>query len=185
MEDDMLLDTPICDFGWKAPAFTLSDPDGTSHSLDGLMGENGTAGRLHLQSLPYVKAVIDRLVADAAALRAEGINTVAIMPNDYTTHPDDSPTRMRDFAARHGFSFPYLVDETQEVARAWGAICTPDFFGLNATGELQYRGRLDDAARGDASKRTEELLIAMRMVARTGAGPADQTPSMGCSIKWK
>ena len=185
MEDDMLLDTPICDFGRKAPAFTLSDADGTSHSLDGLMGENGVLVAFICNHCPYVKAVIDRLVADAAALRADGINTVAIMPNDYTSHPDDSPTRMRDFAVRHGFGFPYLVDETQEVARAWGAICTPDFFGLNAKGELQYRGRLDDAARGDAGNRTPELLTAMRMVARTGAGPADQTPSMGCSIKWR
>ena len=181
----MLVDTPICDFGWKAPTFTLSDPDGTSHSLDTLMGENGVLVAFICNHCPYVKAVIDRLVADAAALRADGINTVAIMPNDYTTHPDDSPPNMRDFAARHGFGFPYLVDETQEVARAWGAICTPDFFGLNAKGELQYRGRLDDAARGDAGNRTAELLTAMRQVARTGAGPADQTPSMGCSIKWR
>ena len=181
----MLLDTPICDFGWQVPAFTLSDPDGVSHSLDGLMGESGLLVAFICNHCPYVKAVIDRLVADAAALRAEGINTVAIMPNNYTTHHDDSPPRMREFAARHGFGFPYLVYETQDVARAWGAICTPDFFGLNAAGELQYRGRLDDAARGDAGNRTAELLAAMRKVARTGAGPADQTPSMGCSIKWR
>ncbi|MGB1356208.1 MAG: thioredoxin family protein [Candidatus Puniceispirillaceae bacterium] len=181
----MLLDTPICDFGWKAPAFTLADPDGASHSLDALMGENGLLVAFICNHCPYVKAVIDRLVEDAAALREDGVNTVAIMPNDYATHPDDSPPNMREFAARHRFGFPYLVDETQDVARAWGAICTPDFFGLNAAGALQYRGRLDDAARGDASNRAAELLMAMRVVAQTGNGPADQTPSMGCSIKWK
>ena len=181
----MLLDTPICDFGWKAPAFTLSEPDGASHSLDGLMGENGLLVAFICNHCPYVKAVIDRLVADAAALREDGITTVAIMPNNFASYPDDSPPKMRDFAARHKFGFPYLVDNTQEVARAWGAICTPDFFGLNAEGELQYRGRLDDAARGDASNRSAELLTAMRQVAQTGAGPADQIASMGCSIKWK
>ena len=181
----MLLDTPICDFDWQAPAFTLFDPDGASHSLDSLMGEKGLLVTFICNHCPYVKAIIHRLVADAAALREDGINTVAIMPNNFASYPDDSPPKMRDFAARHGFGFPYLVDNTQEVARAWGAICTPDFFGLNAKGELQYRGRLDDAARGDASNRTAELLTAMHQVARTGAGPADQIASMGCSIKWK
>ena len=110
---------------------------------------------------------------------------VAIMSNDYATYTDDSPDKMMQFAARHGFGFPYLVDETQEVARAWGAVCTPDFFGLNAAGELQYRGRIDDAKMGDADDRTPELLNAMRQVAATGKGPAEQFPSMGCSVKWR
>ena len=181
----MLLDTPLCDFGWKAPAFTLADPDGNRHSLDGLMGERGLLVAFICNHCPYVVAVIDRLVVDAAVLKEEGVNTVAIMSNDYATYTDDSPDKMMQFAARHGFGFPYLVDETQEVARAWGAVCTPDFFGLNAAGELQYRGRIDDAKMGDADDRTPELLNAMRQVAATGKGPAEQFPSMGCSVKWR
>ena len=181
----MLLDTPLCDFGWKAPAFTLADPDGQQHSLDSLMGANGLLVAFICNHCPYVKAVIDRLVADAAALAADGVNTVAIMPNDYTTHPDDSPPRMKAFARQHQFGFPYLIDETQQVARDWGAVCTPDFFGLNAAGELQYRGRIDDAKMGSAETRTAELLDAMRQVAQTGSGPQAQFASMGCSIKWR
>jgi len=181
----MLLDTPLCDFGWKAPAFTLADPDGQQHSLDSLMGEQGLLVAFICNHCPYVKAVIDRLVADAAALAENGINTVAIMPNDYATHPDDSPSRMKEFAQRHGFGFPYLIDESQQVARDWGAVCTPDFFGLNAAGELQYRGRIDNAGMGNAEARTAELLDAMRQVAQTGSGPQAQVASMGCSIKWR
>ena len=181
----MLLDTPLCDFGWKAPTFTLADPDGNRHSLDGLMGEKGLLIAFICNHCPYVVAVIDRLVADAAVLKEEGVNTVAIMSNDYATYTDDSPDKMMQFAARHGFGFPYLVDETQDVARAWGAVCTPDFFGLNAAGELQYRGRIDDAKMGDANDRTPELLNAMRQVAATGKSPAEQFPSMGCSVKWR
>ena len=181
----MLLDTPLCDFGWKAPAFTLADPDGQQHSLDSLMGARGLLVAFICNHCPYVKAVIDRLVADAAALAADGVNTVAIMPNDYTTHPDDSPPRMKAFAQQHRFGFPYLIDETQQVARDWGAVCTPDVFGLNAAGELQYRGRIDDAKMGSAEARTAELLDAMRQVAQTGSGPQAQFASMGCSIKWR
>ena len=181
----MLLDTPLCDFGWKAPPFTLADPDGRRHSLDDMMGERGLLVAYICNHCPYVKAVIDRLVADAAALAGDGVNTVAIMPNDYATHPDDSPPRMKAFAQQHGFGFPYLIDETQQVAREWGAVCTPDFFGLNAAGELQYRGRIDDARMGNADGRTAELLEAMRLVASTGNGPRAQIASMGCSIKWR
>lgn len=181
----MLLDTPLCDFGWKAPPFTLADPDGGQHSLDEMMGERGLLVAFICNHCPYVKAVIDRLVADAAALAGDGVNTVAIMPNDYATHPDDSPPRMKAFARQHGFGFPYLIDETQQVARKWGAVCTPDFFGLNAAGELQYRGRIDDAKMGHADGRTAELLEAMRLVASTGNGPRAQIASMGCSIKWR
>ena len=181
----MLLDTPLCDFGWKAPTFTLADLDGNRHSLDGLMGERGLLVAFICNHCPYVKAVIDRLVADAAALAKDRVNTVAIMPNDYASHPADSPQRMREFAKRHRFGFPYLIDETQQVARDWGAVCTPDFFGLNAAGELQYRGRIDDVKMGDAGPRTAELLQAMRLVAATSSGPEAQIASMGCSIKWR
>ena len=165
--------------------FTLADPDGRRHSLDDMMGERGLLVAFICNHCPYVKAVIDRLVADAAALAGDGVNTVAIMPNDYATHPDDSPPRMKAFAQQHGFGFPYLIDETQQVAREWGAVCTPDFFGLNAAGELQYRGRIDDARMGNADGRTAELLEAMRLVASTGNGPRAQIASMGCSIKWR
>ena len=181
----MLLDTPICDFGWKVPGFELCDPDQKRHSLATLMGDKGLLVAFICNHCPYVKAIIDRLVDDAAGLAEDGVRTVAIMPNNYDTHPADSPARMKEFAAAHGFGFPYLVDETQEVAKAWGAVCTPDFFGLNAAGELQYRGRIDDAKMDDASKRAPELLDAMRQVAKTGAGPEHQVASMGCSIKWR
>lgn len=181
----MLLDTPICDFGWQAPAFTLEDAHGVSHDLASLTGPNGLLIAFICNHCPYVHAVIDRLVADAASLQESGINTVAIMPNDYENYPADSPAKMIEFAAQHQFGFPYLVDHDQRVARAYGAICTPDFFGLNAAGRLQYRGRIDDAKMGDASNRTPELIDAMQLIAKTGAGPADQSPSMGCSIKWR
>ncbi len=181
----MLLDTPICDFGWKAPDFSLADVDGTQHSLSSLMGDKGLLVCFICNHCPYVKAIISRLVSDANTLQAEGINVVAIMPNDYTHYPDDSPENMRQFAAQHTMTFPYLVDEDQAVAKAYGAVCTPDFFGFNANGELQYRGRLDDAKMGDATHRQAELLEAMLQVAQTGNGPTQQVPSMGCSIKWK
>jgi len=181
----MLLDSSICDFGWKAPPFTLADPDGRTHGLDDLMGEKGLLLAFICNHCPYVKAIADRLATDAHALRADGIGVAGIMPNDYRKVPADSPVEMRRFAAKHGFDFPYLVDEDQSVARAYDAVCTPDFFGFNAQGELQYRGRLDDARMGDAAGRVPELLNAMREVARTGHGPRQQTASMGCSIKWR
>ena len=180
----MLLDTPICDFGWKAPSFTLKDPDGKSYSLESQIGEKGLLIAFICNHCPYVQAVIDRLVADAKVLQQEGINVLAIMSNDYSYVPSDSPANMKRFASQHGFTFPYLVDEDQSVGKAYGAVCTPDFFGFNAQGELQYRGRLDDARMGDATNRKTELLDAMRLVASTGQGPQEQIPSMGCSIKW-
>lgn len=180
----MLLDTPVCDFGWKARTFILSTPDGTKHSLDEAIGENGLLIAFICNHCPYVKAIIERLVDDAGTLQSEGIGVLAIMPNDYRAVRADSPQQMKLFAREFGFTFPYLVDEDQAVAKAYGAVCTPDFFGFNNRGELQYRGRLDDAKMGDASSRTAELLSAMRLIARTGQGPEQQTPSMGCSIKW-
>ena len=181
----MLLDTPICDFGWKAPDFTLSDPDGNSFTMSGQLGEKGLLIAFICNHCPYVKAIADRLAGDARALMDEGINVLAVMSNDYRAYQADSPENMKRFAAQHGFPFPYLVDEDQSVARAYDAVCTPDFFGLNRNGELQYRGRLDDAKMGDAGGRTRELVNAMRMIAETGQGPREQTASMGCSIKWR
>lgn len=181
----MLLDTPNAEIGWKAMPFTLADPDGKEYNLDDLKGEKGLLIAFICNHCPYVQAIVDRFVADAKVLQDEGINTVAINSNDYSYVPADSPPMMKKFAAQHGFSFPYLVDEGQLTGRQYSAVCTPDFFGFNANGELQYRGRLDDARMGDARNRKEELLEAMRQIGSTGKGPEEQYPSMGCSIKWK
>jgi peroxiredoxin len=181
----MLLDTPICDFGWEAPKFELPDPDGKMHSFDDLIGEKGLLVAFICNHCPYVQAIIDRLVEDANTLEKSGIGVVAIMSNDYTYVPDDSPSNMKAFAEIHGMKFPYLVDQSQEVGKAYDAVCTPDFFGLNSDGKLQYRGGLDDVGiNASAEGRTPELLNAMKQIAETGKGPEEQTPSMGCSIKW-
>lgn len=178
--------TPVCDFGWKAPRFTLPGVDGKTYSLEELKGPNGTLVVFICNHCPYVKAVIDRLVRDATELKGLGINTVAICSNDATTHPDDSFEHMKDFAQEHGFTFPYLHDETQDAARAYDAACTPDFFGFNKGLELQYRGRLDESGRDPAGPDVRrELFEAMKQIAETGQGPQRQTPSIGCSIKWK
>ena len=181
----MLLDTPICDFGWKAPDFTLKDPDGKEFTMSDHLGERGLLIAFICNHCPYVLAIAERLAKDTGELMDEGINVLAVMSNDYTYVPADSPQNMKRFAAEHGFKFPYLVDETQEVGKAYDAVCTPDFFGLNKNGELQYRGRLDDARMDNAQERERELLNAMRKIAETGKGPEKQMPSMGCSIKWR
>jgi len=181
----MLLDTPLCDFGWKAPDFTLNDPDGRSFTMSKHLGDKGLLIAFICNHCPYVHAIAERFASDTSELIVEGINVLAVMSNDYKTYRDDSPENMRLFASQHGFEFPYLVDETQAVGKSYGAVCTPDFFGLNASGELQYRGRLDDARMGDPANRTRELVDAMRMIAETGKGPEAQMPSMGCSIKWR
>lgn len=177
---------PVCDFGWKAPSFRLPDADGTIHTLDSVKGPKGLLVMFICNHCPYVRAVIDRLVDDVRELQQIGIGVIAIMANDYVHYPDDAPPKMKQFAAARGFTFPYVIDETQDMARAYGAVCTPDFFGFNADLALQYRGRLDagrlDPVPPDAPR---ELLEAMRKVAETGAGPSQQSPSMGCSIKWK
>jgi peroxiredoxin len=182
----MAAETPVCNFGWKAPDFALPGVDGKTVSLDDIKGENGTLVMFICNHCPYVKAVIDRAVRDAKDLEAHGINTVAICSNDAEHYPEDSFANMKRFAEEHGFSFPYLHDENQEVARRYDAICTPDFFGFNDKLELQYRGRLDASRKeaGPADAR-RDLFEAMKEVARTGKGPREQIPSMGCSIKWK
>ncbi len=182
----MAAETPICDFGWKAPPFSLPGVDGKTHSLDELKGKNGTLVMFICNHCPYVKAVIDRAVRDAKELEALGINTVAISSNDVADYPEDSFDNMKRFAKQHGFPFPYLYDESQAVARAYDAVCTPDFFGFNGKLELQYRGRLDASRKeAGAADARRELFEAMKEVARTGQGPRDQIPSMGCSIKWR
>ncbi|GAB5471074.1 MAG: thioredoxin family protein [Rhodospirillales bacterium] len=180
----MLLDTPLCDFGWAAPDFTLRDPDGVAFKMSDHLGDKGLLIAFICNHCPYVQAIAQRLAADARALLAEGVGVLAVMSNDYRQLSSDAPPNMKRFAELHGFPFPYLVDEDQSVGRAYGAVCTPDFFGLNAKGELHYRGRLDDAGMGDPRDRNPELLNAMRLIAARGQGPREQAPSMGCSIKW-
>ena len=182
----MAEETPICDFGWKAPPFTLPATDGKTYSLETLRGKNGTLVMFICNHCPYVKAVIDRIVRDCEELRGLGIGAVAISSNDVVHYPEDSFANMRRFAEAHRLGFPYLYDESQDVARAYDAACTPDFFGFNADLELQYRGRLD-ASRKEAASATvrRDLFEAMRQIARTGQGPREQIPSIGCSIKWK
>ena len=181
----MRLDTPICDFGWQAPEFTLKDPDGRSFTMSDYLGEKGLLIAFICNHCPYVKAIADRLASDAKALQADGINVLAVMSNDYLSYAADNPENMKKFSESFGFTFPYLVDEDQSVGKTYGAVCTPDFFGFNKDGGLQYRGRLDSAAMGDPTDRVPELLNAMRQIAETGEGPKNQTPSMGCSIKWR
>ncbi len=181
----MLLDTPICDFGWKAPDFTLADPNGNRFTRSECMGENGQLIAFICNHCPYVKAIAERLAADTELLMDEGINVLAVMSNDYLAVSDDSPANMKKFAARYDFKFPYLIDEDQSVGKAYNAVCTPDFFGFNREGQLQYRGRLDDAKMGDPAGRVTELVDAMRLIAKSGEGPVSQNPSMGCSIKWR
>jgi peroxiredoxin len=178
--------TPFCNFGWKAPPFSLPGVDGKICSLAELKGKNGTLVMFICNHCPYVKAVIDRIVRDANELKSYGIDTVAISSNDAAHYPEDSFDNMKRFARAHGFTFPYLYDESQEAARAYDAVCTPDFFGFNDKLELQYRGRLD-ASRREArpADARRELFEAMREIAKTGKGPREQTASMGCSIKWK
>lgn len=183
--NDMLLDNPTCEFNWPAPDFALATADGTHYDRDTIMGENGLLIAFICNHCPYVIAIIDRLVGDIKTLQAQGIGVACIMSNDWADYPADSPENMLRFSRNYGLTAPYLVDADQSVGRAYGAVCTPDFFGFNAAGGLQYRGRLDDAGRNDPANRNPELLKAMRMIAETGNGPTNQTPSMGCSIKWR
>ena len=176
---------PLCDFGWKAPDFTLPGIDGGPHALRDLRGAKGTVIVFICNHCPYVKAVVGRLVREADDLKALGVTTIAISSNDAARYPEDGFEEMKAFAARHGFPFPYLHDQAQDVARAYDAVCTPDFFGFNADLELQYRGRLDASRKEGEADTRRDLYEAMKQVAETGHGPAEQIASMGCSIKWK
>jgi peroxiredoxin len=180
------METPVCDFGRPAVDFSLPGTDGRVWTLGQCRGEKGLLVMFICNHCPYVQAVLDRIVRDARELLDHGVRSVAIMSNDPTDYPEDGFDNMRRVAEQHRFPFPYLWDETQAVARAYGAVCTPDFFGYDAGLGLQYRGRLDasrkEAAPPDARR---ELFEAMRQVAGTGRGPREQVPSMGCSIKWR
>jgi len=180
------LETPVCDFGKSAIDFSLPGVDGNTWSLAECAGSNGLLVMFICNHCPYVKSIRERIVRDTNELKAMGVNTVAIMSNDPTLYAEDSFENMKKISDELAFSFPYLIDESQDVAKAYGAVCTPDFFGYNGELALQYRGRLDvsrkETAAGDARR---DLFLAMKEVAETGHGPAEQIPSMGCSIKWK
>ena len=180
-----LTKTPICDFGKKAENFELKSTENKIITLNDAKGQNGTLIMFICNHCPYVKAVIEDIVNDCKTLEKEGIRSIAIMSNDTENYPEDSFDNMIKFAKNNKFNFPYLIDKTQETAKKYDAVCTPDFFGYNKNLELQYRGRirklidLKPVRSGDS-----DLLKAMKMVAKTDKGPEEQTPSMGCSIKW-
>ncbi len=182
----MALQMSVSEIGKTAPQFSLPGTDGKTHSLSDVSGANGTVVVFICNHCPYVRAIVARLVADAKTLAKEGIGFVAISSNDVDTFPQDSFERMADFATDNGFPFPYLYDESQEVAGAYGAVCTPDFFGVSADGSIEYCGRLDEGRTAPIQPGTKrELVDAMRMIAATGKGPDEQFPSVGCSLKWK
>ncbi len=180
-----LLKTPICDFGLNAIDFKLKSINGELLTLNDVKGNNGTLIMFICNHCPYVKAIIRELADDCAKLKEDGINSVAIMSNDTKNYPEDSFENMKKFSDKYNFSFPYLIDETQEIAKKYDAVCTPDFFGYNKNLELNYRGRIRElndlkpVGSGDS-----ELLKSMKLIAKTQQGPKEQYPSMGCSIKW-
>ena len=180
------LETPVCNFGWKAVEFDLPGVDGKRYNLASVIGEKVLLVMFICNHCPYVKAIRDRIVRDVRELRTHGIGTIAIMSNDPADYPEDSFDNMVRVAREHDFPFPYAWDETQQVAKAYGAVCTPDFFGFNNKLELQYRGRLD-ASRKEAAPAgaRRDLFESMLEVAETGSGPEEQIPSIGCSIKWR
>ena len=181
----MPMQTPICDFGQKAHDFKLKSTDNKIISLDDVKGKNGTLIMFICNHCPYVKAVIDDIVQDCKKLEKDGVKAVAVCSNDVKNYPEDSFDNMIKFSKNHNFNFPYLFDETQEIAKNYGGVCTPDFFGYNKNLELQYRGRIRElkdlkpVGSGDS-----DLYKAMKQIAETGNGPKEQIPSMGCNIKW-
>ena len=181
----MAVSAPVCDFGLRAPGFALPGTDGRTWSLDQVAGPRGTLIMFICNHCPYVQAVIDRIVRDARDLLTLGVGVAAISSNDAREYPQDGFPQMAALARSHDFPFPYLYDESQEVARAYGAACTPDFFGYNNRLALQYRGRLDASGRqAGPADAPRELYLAMKRIAETGQGPRDQIASIGCSIKW-
>jgi peroxiredoxin len=179
------LQPPLCDFGWKARDFDLLGVDGVRYTLANARGPNGLLVMFICNHCPYVKSIRDRLVRDAHQLKLQGVNTIAIMSNDPADFEEDSFENMKRVATEFAYPFPYVWDETQQIAKDYGAVCTPDFFGFNADLELQYRGRLDASRKEAVENAPRDLYDAMTQVAKTGRGPQEQIASMGCSIKWK
>jgi peroxiredoxin len=178
-------ETPVCEFGLPAPDFNLPGVDGKHWSLESIKGERGLLVMFICNHCPYVQAIREHLVTTASQLKAIGVNVIAIMSNDPTDYPEDSFDNMKKIAEQYRFPFPYVSDATQDVAKRYGAVCTPDFFGYNADLKLQYRGRLDESRKETVTGARNELYDAMKLIADTGQGPKEQVPSMGCSIKWK
>ena len=182
----MPIKTPICDFGKKALPFKLKSTENNYISLNDISGENGTLIMFICNHCPYVKAITNEIVEDANNLKKLGINSVAICSNDFVNYPEDSFENMIKFSNDNNFSFPYLIDETQEIAKAYDAVCTPDFFGYNKNLKLQYRGRLRELKKFvPVSDGESDLFKAMKQIAETNNGPGEQIPSAGCGIKWK
>ncbi len=179
------METPVCDFDLPAIDFSLPDPSGKLWSLQKCCSDKGLLIMFICNHCPYVKAVLHRIVRDTKELKAMGMNSVAIMSNDMSMYEEDSAENMKKIASEHNFSFPYLIDSTQQTAKNYGAVCTPDFFGYNSDLQLQYRGRLDASRKETSPSDTRrDLFEAMKQVIETGSGPKQQIPSMGCSIKW-
>lgn len=179
------LNPPVCDFGTSAVDFVLPGVDGQNWSLKQCMGSNGILVMFICNHCPYVKAVIHRILRNTAELKSFGISSVAISSNDFINYPEDSFKNMQALAKRLNFGFPYLLDESQQIAKKYTAVCTPDFFGYNAKYELQYRGRLDASRKETLAGVKRDLFNAMQQISQTGYGPKEQIASVGCSIKWK
>ena len=180
-----LTETPICNFGEKAKNFDLISTDNKKISLNDVKGKNGTLVMFICNHCPYVKAIIKNIVKDVQYLETLNIKSVAIMSNDVKNYPEDSFENMIAFSKLNNFSFPYLFDETQKIAKDYGAVCTPDFFGYNSNLELQYRGRIRELKNlKPVIKGDSDLMAAMKLIAESGKGPKKQIPSMGCNIKW-
>ena len=181
----VLTKTPICNFGEKTKSFELKGIDDQLHKLEDHIGKNGLLIMFICNHCPYVKAIIRDIVEDCKNLKKEGVNSIAIMSNDTKEYPEDSFENMKIFSKKFNFTFPYLIDETQEIAKEYGAVCTPDFFGYNSKLELQYRGRIRELKDLKPINSGEsDLSRAMRLIIKTGKGPKEQIPSMGCNIKW-
>ena len=180
-----LTETPVCNFGERAKNFNLLSTEKKKISLNDVKGKNGTLIMFICNHCPYVKAVIKDIVEDVKYLENLGIKALAIMSNDVKNYPEDSFENMISFSKLHNFSFPYVIDDTQEVAKEYGAVCTPDFFGYNKNIELQYRGRVRELKNlKPVRKGDSDLRLAMKQIASSGNGPKMQIPSMGCNIKW-
>ena len=181
----VLTKTPICNFGEKPHSFQLKGVDNKLYRLEDCLGKNGTLIMFICNHCPYVKAVVTDIVEDCVSLEKEGIKSIAIMSNDTNNYPEDSFENMLNFSNKHKFNFPYLIDQDQNIAKKYGAVCTPDFFGYNNKLELQYRGRIRELKNLKPVRNSQsDLLKAMRLIVKTGQGPKNQIPSMGCNIKW-
>ena len=179
------LETPPVELGWQAPDFNLTGTDGQKYSPKDVVGPNGLVVMFVCNHCPFVKAISDKIKRDAAELKELGVNSIAVMSNDTDNYPEDSFPNMKIFKEQSGWDFPYVIDEDQSIAKAYDAVCTPDFFGFDGELKLQYRGRLDDSGMQNKQDGVRELFEAMKQVSQTGAAPSEQLPSIGCSIKWK